>query len=198
MVSNREKLWLIFIISGILGIIGFFIPFDVGITLLWYWGPFPYDIMKVEHIIAILFIIGGGVLLLILGIYNKKTEKHNLDPLGFFAGLFLIIGPIVYTFGGITISIPMMMFEISFWFTLAGGILGLSVGLIGIIKNFEGGLSKLSRFGGFVTVCGFLGYFVNFLIPSTASWAYYYVVGPAWILIGFIIFAIGILKSMFK
>ena len=192
MANEGDKLWMSFMISGILGIIAFFFPFMIGIDL-WYWDYI--FTQNIEYYIAISLILGGIVLLLLTGIYSKKTETHNLDSLGFFGGIFLLLAPIVYFMGIPLMPLQFLWVQPTFWISLAGGILGLIAWVRGLKYNK---LNKISKAGMTLTSYGFMGYLVNFIIPTISSWAYYFVVGPAWILIGFVVFGIGLIKSMFK
>ncbi len=191
MANNGKNLWLLFTISGILGTISFFFPFITG-RFDWYWV---YYYQNMEYYIAILLILGGILLLLIPGIYSKITEKHSLDPLGFFGGLFLLFAPLVYFMGIPFMPLFFIWVQPTFLISLAGGILGLIAWVLGLKYNK---LNKISKAGMTLTSYGFMAYLVNFIIPSPSSWAFYFVVGPVWILIGFVIFGIGLIKSMFK
>ncbi|MFX0030676.1 MAG: hypothetical protein ACFE8B_15795 [Candidatus Hermodarchaeota archaeon] len=43
-----------------------------------------------------------------------------------------------------------------------------------------------------------IGYFINFVMTTSSSWAYFYVVGPATFLLGLVVLIIGLIIKAAK
>ena len=89
----------------------------------------------------------------------------------------------------------MYVISIPFYIIITAAIFGICVGIISIKdKSFKIKINNINKAGIYIMIAGGLGYVVNFIIPVRSSWAYYYIVGPATILIGLIVFLVGILR----
>ncbi len=189
MVNIKDRLELISVISEALGLISLVIPFDPTSSIEWYWR-----INRSPSInISTALILMGSILLISVGVYSKKTEKHDLDILECVGGILLLGVPIIFQ---IERGSSHVIYQIPYWTPVIGGILGLIAGIIGVKNNSSGIMqNRIGKFGIFLTGCGFLGFLVNFFIPTPSSWAYYYIVGPSMIVIGLVVLVIGIIKS---
>ncbi len=196
----KEKFWLILQGSGMICIIAFFIP-SIQITsndnfYSWIWGLY-FDTETGIGFggigLNLILVPLGTALLLIVGINNRRTNTHGLDALGLIAGFSLLIVPIWFFI--IIINRGITVIAIPHYIIFVAALLGIYVGVISIKdKSFMVELNKVSKAGTYLMIAGVLGYVVNLLIPTTSSWAYYYVVGPATILIGLIVLLVGLLR----
>jgi len=198
MVNIKDRAWLVSIISGILGLIAIFTPsiWREQNLLFWMWGlNFRIQIgvvpSKIQFNFITLLTLLGSVVLLIVGIFTKKTNKHNLDPVGIFGGIVLIIMPI---FAFIETAIYGFI-HIPFYISFTSGILGLSVWILRFkIDPYEIKLDKRSKIGISIIGFGFIGYLIFlFLLPSY-YWVYPNLIGPLIIFSGLTILIIGLIR----
>ena len=57
-------------------------------------------------------------------------------------------------------------------------------------------ISKVANCGITIIFCGIGGYFVNFIMPTSSSWAYLYLLGPIIIIVGVVISIIGAISGV--
>ena len=151
----KEKLWLISIIAGILGVVAIFTPVwgyisgsDIGAGWLWALYiengepgiiPFSEEIVPLG-IVATLIIAAGACLLLAGGILTKKKDRE--------INLLYLIGGILPLLGIITYMAGVAAFYPGWWTAytvhigtilpyISGG-LGLTAGVIGIMEKRKG------------------------------------------------------------
>ena len=148
----KEKLWLIAIVAGILGLIAIFTPawgyiFGSNYGAGWLWAfyvdngepsliPLDEPVASIG-IVATLIIGAGACLLLVGGILTKKKDRE-INLLYLIGGILLLSGIITYMAGTAA-------FYPSWWIAYfvhigtilayIGGGLGLAAGVIGIIEK---------------------------------------------------------------
>jgi hypothetical protein len=148
----KEKLWLIAIIAGILGVVTIFTPVwgyisgsNMGAGWLWAlyvddgvpsFIPFDEEIVPLG-IVGTLIIAVGSCLLLVGGILTKKKDRE-INLLYLIGGILPLVGIITYMAGvaafypgwwtGYTVHIGTILPYI-------GGGLGLTAGIIGIMES---------------------------------------------------------------
>jgi hypothetical protein len=151
LVNIKDNLWIVALISGILGIISIFTPtlyISSEDASIWVWNLYVsgdiVDFVQTEEtlynlgVIATIFIVSGTLLTLFTGIVSKIKDKR-LNLLIIVGGILLLIAPIIYL-GGITFD------EANIWdyFSInVGSILPFFAGGIAILGGILGVLKRI-------------------------------------------------------
>jgi hypothetical protein len=148
MINIRDKLWLLAIIAGALGVISLLAPaWSLGSAVGWLWNLYsesgepgfvpPDEELFTLGMIATIMIIVGTVLTLISGILSKFKDKEILI-MYIIGGALMITGIIIYMAGASIVYGPFWRYyivSVGAIFPYIGGALGIFAGVIGIMEN---------------------------------------------------------------